>query len=81
MADCLWQDMAIAYICHVTVTVCQSEGCIRVCVLVGGVYCCLHERDATFFLLTMLRQHSQYDSRLGFSFRVLVRVRLGLGLG
>ena len=38
----------------------------------------------------MLRQHSQYDSRLGFSFRVLVRVRvsvrvrvrlcLGLGL-
>ena len=30
-------------------------------------------------------QHSQYDSRLGFSFRVLVRVRvrvmLGLGLG
>ena len=24
----------------------------------------------------MLRQHSQYDSRLGFSFRVLVRVRL-----
>ena len=33
----------------------------------------------------MLRQHSQYDSRLGFSFRVLVRVmvrdRLGLGLG
>ena len=33
------------------------------------------------FFLTMLRQHSQYDSRLGFSFRVLVRVRLGLGLG
>ena len=36
-----------------------------------------------FFSLTMLRQHSQYDSRLGFSFRVLVRVmvmvRLGLG--
>ena len=31
--------------------------------------------------LTMLRQHSQYDSRLGFSFRVVVRVRLGLGLG
>ena len=28
----------------------------------------------------MLRQHSQYDSRLGFSFRVLVRVRLELGL-
>ena len=30
------------------------------------------------FFLTMLRQHSQYDSRLGFSFRVLVRVRLTL---
>ena len=28
------------------------------------------------FFLTMFRQHSQYDSRLGFSFRVLVRVRL-----
>ena len=42
---------------------------------------------ANLFFLTMLRQHSQYDSRLGFSFRVLVlvrvrvRVRLGLGLG
>ena len=35
IADCLWQDMAIAYICHVTVTVCQSEGCIRISVLVG----------------------------------------------
>ena len=34
-----------------------------------------------FFFLTMLRQHSQYDSRLGFSFRVLVRVRVRLGLG
>ena len=32
-------------------------------------------------ILTMLRQHSQYDSRLGFSFRVLVRVRVRLGLG
>ena len=36
-----------------------------------------------FFLLTMSMmmfwQHSQYGSRLGFSFRVLVRVRLGLG--
>ena len=30
-----------------------------------------------FFFLTMLRQHSQYDSRLGFCFRVLVRVRFG----
>ena len=29
--------------------------------------------------ITMLRQHSQYDSRLGFSFRVFVRVRVGLG--
>ena len=37
------------------------------------------DRVATFFFLTMLRQHSQYDSRLGFSFRVFVRVRLGLG--
>ena len=35
-------------------------------------------RPANFFPLTMLRQHSQYDSRLGFSFRVLVRVRLTL---
>ena len=31
-------------------------------------------RDANLFFLTMLRQHSQYDRRLGFSFRVLVRV-------
>ena len=31
---------------------------------------------ANLFFLTMLRQHSQYDSRLGFSFRVLVRVRV-----
>ena len=31
------------------------------------------------FLLTMFWQQSQYDSRLGFSFRVLVLVRLGLG--
>ena len=37
-----------------------------------------------FFFLTMFRQQSQYDSRLRFSSRVLVRVsvmvRLGLGL-
>ena len=33
-------------------------------------------RDANLFFLNMLRQHSQYDSRLGFSFRVLVRVRV-----
>ena len=38
-------------------------------------------REANLFFLTMLRQHSQYDSRLGFSFRVLVRVRIRLGLG
>ena len=42
-------------------------------------------RPQIIFFLTMLRQHSQYDSRLGFSFRVLLRVRvrlwLGLGLG
>ena len=34
---------------------------------------------ANLFSLTMLRQHSQYDSRLGFSFRVrlgYVRVRV-----
>ena len=38
--------MAIASICHVTVTVCQSEVCISVPVLVGGgVDSCLHERD------------------------------------
>ena len=36
--------------------------------------------DANLFFLTMFWQHSQYDSRLGFSFRVLVRVRLGLEL-
>ena len=43
---------------------------------VGGV-----GRVANLFSLNMLRQHSQYDSRLGFSFRVLVRVRVRLGLG
>ena len=37
--------MAIASICHVTVTVCRSEGSIRVSVLVGDVDSCLHERD------------------------------------
>ena len=35
---------------------------------------------ANLFFLTMLRQQSQYDSRLGFSFRVLVRVRLRVGV-
>ena len=36
-----------------------------------------------FFFITMMRQHSQYDSRLGFSFMVLdrVRVRVRLWLG
>ena len=40
----------------------------------------MHHRclAANLFFLTMLRQHSQYDSRLGFSFRVLVRVRVRL---
>ena len=45
---------------------------------------CPHPPPAReFFFLTMLRQHSQYDSRLGFSFRVLVRVmvRVRLWLG
>ena len=35
-----------------------------------------HGRAANVFLLNMFWQHSQYDSRLGFSFRVLVRVRV-----
>ena len=37
--------MAIVSTCPATVTVCQSEGIIRVFVLFGGVYSCLHERD------------------------------------
>ena len=37
IADCLWQDMAIASIWLVTVTAWQSRGYIRVSVLVGGV--------------------------------------------
>ena len=36
------------------------------------------DRAANLFFLTILRQHSQYDSRLGFSFRVLVRVRVSV---
>ena len=47
IADCLWQDTAIASICHVTVTDCQSEGCIIVSVLVAGVDSCLDEWDMT----------------------------------
>ena len=35
MADCLWQDMAIASVCHVTVPVYQSEMYISVPVLIG----------------------------------------------
>ena len=38
------------------------------------------EAGQQFFFLTMLRQHYQYDSRLGFSFMVLVLVRVRLGL-
>ena len=41
----------------------------------------LTSRGANLFFLTMLRQHSQYDIRLGSSFRVLVMVRVRLGLG
>ena len=43
----------------------------------------INVRVANFFFLTMFWQQSQYDSRLRFSYRVLVRVmvRLGLGLG
>ena len=43
----------------------------------GPLVKCLLGRVANCFLW----QQSQYDSRLGFSFRVLVRVMLGLGLG
>ena len=35
IAACLLRDMAIASICHATVTASQSEGCIRVSVLEG----------------------------------------------
>ena len=37
--------------------------------------------EANLFSLTMLQQHSQYDSRLGFSFRVLVRVVFRVRIG
>ena len=53
IADCLWQDMTISPIRNGTVTAFQSDGCIRVAVLVGGVDLCLHERDmavATIYL-------------------------------
>ena len=49
------------------------------CALV--VFRCRAVPGANFFSITMLRQHSQYDSRLGFSFRVLVRVRVRVRLG
>ena len=43
-----------------------------------GILNCFRQLHGTrFFFLTMLRQHSQYDSRLGFSFRFLVRLELG----
>ena len=47
--------MAIASICHVPVPVtgCQSEGCTRVSVLVGGVYSCLHERDMAVVTISL----------------------------
>ena len=41
----------------------------RVCTTAAGP-----GRAANFFFLTMFRQQSQYDSRLRFSSRVLVRV-------
>ena len=46
--------MAIASICHVPVTGGQSEGCIRVSVLVGGVYSCLHERAMAVVTISLL---------------------------
>ena len=46
----------------------------------GDAMSALHVQPAcagrNFFFITMLRQHSQYDSRLGFSFRVSVKVRV-----
>ena len=45
--------MAIASICHVTVTVCQSEVCISVSVLVGCVDSCLHERNMTVAIIAL----------------------------
>ena len=45
--------MAIASICDVTVTVCQSEVCISVSALVGCVDSCLHERDMTVAAISL----------------------------
>ena len=45
--------MAIASFCHVTVTACHSEGCIRVYVFVEGVDSCLHERDMTVATISL----------------------------
>ena len=42
---------------------------------------CLGCAAARCRVVTMFWQQSQYDSRLGFSFRVLVRVRVRSGLG
>ena len=41
----------------------------------------LTKQGANFFFLTMFWQQSQYDSRLRFSSRVLVRVRVMVRLG
>ena len=35
IAACCLLDMVVASICHATVIACQSEGCIRVSILVG----------------------------------------------
>ena len=60
IADCLWQDMTIASICHVTVTFCQFEGCIRVSGVVGDLDSCLLERDMVVATISLcvLREDS-----------------------
>ena len=71
------------YICvfHYSSVICRLRRASNIYILAGHP---LRGWPANLFFLTMLRQHSQYDSRLGFSFwvlvRVRVRVRLGLGL-
>ena len=67
----------------------KSESSNSICVFHYSSVICRLRRASNIYILAghPLRgwQHSQYDSRLGFSFRVLVRVRvrvrLGLGLG
>ena len=63
-------------------TTTDSSHCLVQCAAVTLEACVLWP-GAIFFFLTMLLQHSQYDSRLGFNFRVLVRVsvRVRFGLG